>query len=85
MNLRQQQQQAFDRSGEALIVGDVSHCPLPPETLAALGPDSPYVVQVYGSGLTGEVYRLRIGCEEYNLKNDALSLALPTLTASCRF
>lgn len=68
MNLRQQQQQAFDRSGEALIVGDVSHCPLPPETLAALGPDSPYVVQVYGSGLTGEVYRLRIGCEEYNLK-----------------
>ena len=38
MNLRQQQQQAFDRSGEALIGGDVSHCPLPPETLAALGP-----------------------------------------------
>lgn len=55
MNLRQQQQQAFDRSGEPLIVGDISHCPLPPETLAALGPDSPYVVQVYGSGLTGEV------------------------------
>lgn len=60
MNLRQQQQQAFDRSGEPLIVGDISHCPLPPETLAALGPDSPYVVQVYGSGLTGEVYQLRI-------------------------
>ena len=59
MNLRQQRQQAFDRSGEPLIVGDISHCPLPPETLAALGPDSPYVVQVYGSGLTGEVYRLR--------------------------
>ena len=37
MNLRQQQQQAFDRSGEPLIVGNVSHCPLPPETLAALG------------------------------------------------
>ncbi|WP_242013559.1 hypothetical protein, partial [Klebsiella pneumoniae] len=34
MNLRQQQQQAFDRSGEPLIVGNVSHCPLPPETLA---------------------------------------------------
>lgn len=68
MNLRQQQQQAFDRSGEPLIVGDVSHCPLPPETLAALGPDSPYVVQVYGSGLTGEVYRLRIAGKEYNLK-----------------
>ena len=40
MNLRQQQQQAFDRSGEPLIVGNVSYCPLPPETLAALGPDS---------------------------------------------
>lgn len=36
MNLRQQQQQAFDRSGQPLIVGDVNHCPLPPETLAAL-------------------------------------------------
>jgi hypothetical protein len=46
------------------IVGNVSHCPLPPETLAALGPDSPYVVQVYGSGLTGEVYRLRIAGKE---------------------
>ncbi len=68
MNLRQQQQQAFDRSGEPLIVGNVSHCPLPPETLAALGPDSPYVVQVYGSGLTGVVYRLRIAGKEYNLK-----------------
>ncbi len=41
MNLRQQQQQAFDRSGEPLIVGNVSHCPLPPETLAALGPIPP--------------------------------------------
>ncbi|WP_339356448.1 hypothetical protein, partial [Klebsiella pneumoniae] len=27
MNLRQQQQQAFDRSGEPLIVGNVSYCP----------------------------------------------------------
>ncbi len=31
MNLRQQQQQAFDRSGEPLIVGNVSYCPLPPD------------------------------------------------------
>ncbi|MBR7336918.1 phosphotransferase, partial [Klebsiella pneumoniae] len=60
MNLRQQQQQAFDRSGEPLIVGNVSPCPLPPETLAALAPDSPYVVPVYGSGPTSAVSRLRI-------------------------
>ncbi len=59
MNLRQQQQQAFDRSERPLIVGNVGHCPLPPEALAALGPDSPMWCRVYGSGLTSEVYRLR--------------------------
>ncbi len=68
MNLRQQQQQAFDRSGEPLIVGNVSHCPLPPEPLAALGPDSPMWCRYTAPGLTGEVYRLRIAGKEYNLK-----------------
>lgn len=85
MNLRQQQQQAFDRSGEPLIVGDVSHCPLPPETLAALGPDSPYVVQVYGSGLTGEVYRLRIAGKEYNLKKRRAVAGVANLNGQLSF
>ena len=85
MNLRQQRQQAFDRSGEPLIVGDVSHCPLPPETLAALGPDSPYVVQVYGSGLTGEVYRLRIAGKEYNLKKRRAIAGVANLNGQLSF
>ena len=85
MNLRQQQQQAFDRSGEPLIVGNVSHCPLPPETLAALGPDSPYVVQVYGSGLTGEVYRLRIAGKEYNLKKRRAVAGVANLNGQLSF
>ncbi|HFS0579053.1 TPA: AarF/UbiB family protein [Klebsiella pneumoniae] len=85
MNLRQQQQQAFDRSGEPLIVGNVSHCPLPPETLAVLGPDSPYVVQVYGSGLTGEVYRLRIAGKEYNLKKRRAVAGVANLNGQLSF
>lgn len=85
MNLRQQRQQVFDRSGEPLIVGDVSHCPLPPETLAALGPDSPYVVQVYGSGLTGEVYRLRIAGKEYNLKKRRAIAGVANLNGQLSF
>ncbi|HGA2224927.1 TPA: AarF/UbiB family protein [Klebsiella variicola] len=85
MNLRQQRQQVFDRSGEPLIVGDVSHCPLPPETLAALGPDSPYVVQVYGSGLTGEVYRLRIAGKEYNLKKRRAVAGVANLNGQLSF
>ena len=85
MNLRQQQQQAFDRSGQPLIVGDVNHCPLPPETLAALGPDSPYVAQVYGSGLTGEVYRLRIAGKEYNLKKRRAVAGVANLNGQLSF
>lgn len=85
MNLRQQQQQAFDRSGEPLIVGDVNHCPLPPETLAALAADSPYVVQVYGSGLTGEVYRLRIAGKEYNLKKRRAVAGVANLNGQLSF
>ncbi len=85
MNLRQQQQQAFDRSGEPLIVGDVNHCPLPPETLAALAADSPYVVQVNGSGLTGEVYRLRIAGKEYNLKKRRAVAGVANLNGQLSF
>lgn len=68
MNPRQLAQQTFDQSHAPLIVGDVSHCPLPPEQLAALSADSPYVVQVIGSGLTAEVFHLRIDGRDYNLK-----------------
>ncbi len=85
MNLRQQQQQAFDCSGEPLIVGNVSYCPLPPETLAALVSISPYVVQVYGSGLTGEVYRLRIAGKEYNLKKRRAVAGVANLNGQLSF
>ncbi|EPZ8239071.1 phosphotransferase [Vibrio fluvialis] len=68
MNARQQAQQHFDQSDAPLIVGDVSHCPLPPEQLATLNADSPYVVEVIGSGLTAEVFHLRVNGRDYNLK-----------------
>ncbi|MBE4618214.1 AarF/UbiB family protein [Vibrio navarrensis] len=68
MNLRQQQQLTFDSSGKNLIVGSAQHCPLPPQTLATLTSDSPYVVEVIRSGLTAEIFRLRIDGLEYNLK-----------------
>ena len=45
---RQQAQLAFVSSGKDLVVGDINACPLPPEELAALTPDSPYLVELFG-------------------------------------
>lgn len=68
MNARQKAQQDFDLSGEPLIVGDKNRCPLPPEELISLTHESPYVVKVVDSGLTAEVYHLRINRRDYNMK-----------------
>ncbi|WP_375748739.1 AarF/UbiB family protein [Vibrio sp. HN007] len=68
MNQRQKEQQEFDESGKNLIVGLATACPLKPEELAAITPDSPCVVEVFTSGLTAEVYRLRIKGNDYTLK-----------------
>ncbi|AIW19177.1 phosphotransferase [Vibrio coralliilyticus] len=68
MNARQKAQQDFDLSGEPLIVGDKNRCPLPPEELISLTHESPYVVKVVDSGLTAEVYHLRINGRDYNMK-----------------
>lgn len=68
MNQRQQQQKEFDESGQNLIVGSASHCPLKPTELANITADSPYVVEVFTSGLTAEVFHLRIKGSDYTLK-----------------
>ncbi|WP_165313193.1 AarF/UbiB family protein [Vibrio ziniensis] len=68
MNLRQQQQKEFDESSENIIIGDEPLCPLQPSVLAAITEDSPFVLKVIRSGLTAEIYHLRIDGKEYNLK-----------------
>ena len=68
VHARQQAQLAFDASGQNLIVGERSQCPLAPEVLAALTAESPLVVQQFGGGLTARVFRLAINGREYTLK-----------------
>ncbi len=68
MNLRQQAQQQFEASGENLIVGKEENCPIPLKELVSITDDSPFVVKVIRSGLTAEVFHLRIDGKEYNLK-----------------
>jgi hypothetical protein len=43
------------------------------------------VVQVYGSGLTGEVYRLRIAGKEYNLKKRRAVAGVANLNGQLSF
>lgn len=68
MNERQKTQKAFDQSGQELIVGERDRCPIPPEDLAAITPNSPHVVKVIDSGLTAEIFHLKFGDNEYTLK-----------------
>ena len=65
---RQQAQLAFDASGANLVVGNALACPLPPAELAALTPDHPAVVTTYKGGLTAQVFHLRLGGQDYTLK-----------------
>jgi len=65
---RQQAQMAFVVSGENLVVGSEADCPLSPDELAALTPDSPLVVEHFGGGLTARVLHLQIDGQHYTLK-----------------
>lgn len=68
MNNRQRQQQMFDESRQNLIVGFEKDCPIPPRQLTDIDNSSPYVVQSFTSGLTAEVFHLRIHGTDYTLK-----------------
>lgn len=68
MNARQRRQQAFDSSESNLIVGDVANCPIPPRQLAETTAKSDYVVETFDSGLTAEVFRIRIDNRDFTLK-----------------
>jgi len=68
MNQRQIQQSEFEASSRNLVVGLAEQCPIPPEQLAQTMHSSPYVVQVFNSGLTAEVFRVRFDGKDYTLK-----------------
>lgn len=68
MNQRQKQQQEFDQSEQNLIVGSELQCPLPPEQLAMTTADCDYVVETFESGLTAQVFHIRIDGQDYTLK-----------------
>ncbi len=85
MNQRQLQQQAFDLSGQNLIVGNVDQCPLPPEILAFTTADSEYVVETFESGLTAQVFHIRVGGRDYTLKKNAHRRKCKTLMVSTPF
>jgi hypothetical protein len=68
VHARQQSQLAFAASGQPLVVGDMTACPLPPAELAALTPDSPLVIEHFSGGLTARVLHLCIDDVHYTLK-----------------
>lgn len=68
MNQRQRAQQLFEKSTKPLIVGDKRHCPISPGELAQTTSDSHYVVETFDSGLTAEVFHIRIDGKDYTLK-----------------
>lgn len=65
---RQQGAQAWLASGRELILGDARRLPCAPEALAALTPTSPGVLRHVASGLTGDVYELRLGGQHLAVK-----------------
>jgi hypothetical protein len=68
MNQRQLQQQEFDQSEQNLIVGSELQCPLSPKQLAMTTADSEYVIETFESGLTAQVFHIRIDGRDYTLK-----------------
>lgn len=68
VNQRQKQQQEFDQSEQNLIVGSELQCPLSPEQLAMTTADCDYVVETFESGLTAQVFHIRIDGQDYTLK-----------------
>ncbi|MFA0087638.1 phosphotransferase [Vibrio sp. 10N.261.51.F12] len=68
MNKRHKTQWQFEKSGDNLVVGHLNHCPISPEELALTTSQSPYVIQTFDSGLTAEVYRIRLDGKDFTLK-----------------
>lgn len=65
---RRARQLAFLASGQDIEVGNPAHLPLPLEQLCATTPDSPWVAQYFGGGLTAEVFRIDVEGRRYTLK-----------------
>lgn len=85
MNKRQQTQHAFDQGGQELVVGKRENCPVPPEELAAITPNSPNVVKVINSGLTAEIFHLKFGDNEYTLKRKRRTAKVDNLDGQYSF
>lgn len=68
MNQRQKAQWQFERSGANLTVGAAEQCPIDPTLLALTTSESDYVVKTFQSGLTAEVFHIRIDGRDYTLK-----------------
>ncbi len=68
VNQRQKQQQEFEQSEHNLIVGSELQCPLSPKRLARTTADCDYVVETFESGLTAQVFHIRIDGRDYTLK-----------------
>lgn len=65
---RQAAQLAILASGAEIEVGDPAACPLPPDELATVEGNEPFVVQRFAGGLTARVFRLRLDGRDWTLK-----------------
>jgi hypothetical protein len=65
---RRAAQLAILAGGDELEVGDPAACPLPPDELARVEGDEPFVVQRFSGGLTATVFRLRLAGRDWTLK-----------------
>jgi len=65
---RRQAQLAFLASGTEFRLGRAEDCPLPPEQLAAVRGDEPWVRACLDDGLTARVYRVELAGHDWALK-----------------
>lgn len=65
---RQAAQLAFEASGAELAFGEPQDLPWPIDALAACVPGQPPVVELFDSGLTAQVFRLRSRQSDWTLK-----------------
>ncbi|WP_375748108.1 phosphotransferase [Vibrio sp. HN007] len=68
MNERQKAQKDFESSGQNIIVGNASECPIDPLILAKTDANSSYVRKSIDSGLTAKIYQIEINGIHYTLK-----------------
>lgn len=85
MNHRQLEQKSFDESEQNLIVGSANHCPIPPDQLAQITSDSPYVIDTFESGLTATVYHLNIAGKDFTLKKKRTTSKVKNLDGKYSF